>query len=187
LRLFAQPLPSGGVNLWSAPNLLLQKFPAPAFVATTRVSLRTHGPDTMGGIIVFGTGYWYLGARLNGNGFQLVEGRCPNAASGGVEEQVEYDIVAVDGPLPPGGGPESIYLRATIDTDAVIRWSYGTDGEHFDEVGTAVVAKAGRWVGAKVGPFAVSNSAGALGYADFDFLRVTAPEARSAQVTRQTP
>jgi beta-xylosidase len=39
LRLFSQPIPAEGTNLWAAPQLLMQKLPAERFDATASVSL----------------------------------------------------------------------------------------------------------------------------------------------------
>ena len=63
------------------------------------------------------------------------------------------------------------------------RFSYSDDGRTFIPIGEEFTAKAGRWVGAKVGIFAAStvdSHTGALGglrsgYADFDWFRVTSP------------
>jgi beta-xylosidase len=38
LRLYAMPTPDAARNLWDVPNLLLQKFPAPEFMATAKVT-----------------------------------------------------------------------------------------------------------------------------------------------------
>jgi hypothetical protein len=42
IRLFSVPSPENSQNLWDIPNLLLQKFPAPVFTATTRVNFTPH-------------------------------------------------------------------------------------------------------------------------------------------------
>ena len=64
-------LPSAGVlrlaavptdpNLWSAPNLLLQKFPAPVFTVTTRIDVSELRDGERAGLIVFGGDYAWVG------------------------------------------------------------------------------------------------------------------------------
>ena len=47
------------------------------------------------------------------------------------------------------------------------------DGVAFTEIGTPFVAKPGRWIGAKVGLFALSSKPAAeFGYADYDWFKV---------------
>ncbi|WP_315824843.1 hypothetical protein [Paraflavitalea speifideaquila] len=38
LRLYSDKMPDSAKNLWDAPNILLQKWPAEEFVATTKLS-----------------------------------------------------------------------------------------------------------------------------------------------------
>jgi beta-xylosidase len=56
LRLNRVALPEGG-SLRQAPNLLLQKFPAPAFTATTKMDFSKLGKPQRAGLIVFGRDY----------------------------------------------------------------------------------------------------------------------------------
>jgi beta-xylosidase len=52
-------------------------------------------------------------------------------------------------------------------------FSYSTDGTNFTPAGESFTARAGRWIGAKVGLFAVrSGPTSENGYADFDWFRV---------------
>ena len=45
LRVFNTPLPEGYRNLWDVPNLLLQKFPAETFTATTKLTFTPRTDD----------------------------------------------------------------------------------------------------------------------------------------------
>ncbi len=66
LRLFAQPEPKPG-NLYDAPYLLLQKFPALEFTVTTKLDFPPASDGDSAGLIVFGFDYCWLGLkRLNG-------------------------------------------------------------------------------------------------------------------------
>ncbi len=53
------------------------------------------------------------------------------------------------------------------------RWAVSVDGKTFAPLVASFVARQGRWIGAKVGIFAVGpGDASEMGYADFDWFRV---------------
>lgn len=163
LRLFAQALPSAQ-NLWSVPNLLLQKLPAPEFTASTKLSLHADVPGSASGLIVMGTDYAYLAVRRNSDGFELVQARAIDADSGSEEQQTA--IIAL-------GDRRSVWLRADFEKGGMTRFAYSLDGEHFEAVGPAFQARPGRWIGAKIGVFALRPAGSAAGdYADFDYFRM---------------
>jgi len=60
LRLPAVPPPDGAQNLWAVPNLLLQKFPARVFTATTFVEPSHLRNGERSGLLVMGRDYSYL-------------------------------------------------------------------------------------------------------------------------------
>src|SRR5437763_9978208 len=68
MRLKAVPV-SG--NLWSATNLLLQKLPAPSFVATTRIDARGLRVGERAGLVVMGMDYSALTIERTENGFVI--------------------------------------------------------------------------------------------------------------------
>jgi beta-xylosidase len=146
LRLFAQPEPAPG-NLYDAPFLLLQKFPAPAFRATTRLDAPAAGIQA--GLMVFGYDYAWIGVRDG----QVVQVTVKTAS----EKPVPTEKVVAGKVTGP------VQLRVDVGPDAQCRFSYSLDGRTFTPLGDAFTASVGRWVGAKVGLFA----AGASGYADF--------------------
>ena len=57
LRLFAIPQPKDSINLADVPNVLLQKFPAPDFTATTKIKLTTEFEGKRAGLIIMGEDY----------------------------------------------------------------------------------------------------------------------------------
>jgi len=160
-------------SLYFAPNLLLQKFPAPEFVATTRVALSPSGAGNEAGLIVFGDDYAWIGLRVAGGSGGLVAVINRGAPKGASESTVAS--------VHPGNA--SVWLRVTVSDGARCRFSYSDDGKVFKPIGEEFTAKQGRWVGAKVGIFAATmagshtgSSAGLKnGYADFDWFRVEAP------------
>jgi hypothetical protein len=47
------------------------------------------------------------------------------------------------------------------------------DGKIFNQIGESFTARPGKWIGAKVGIFALgTGAAGERGYADFDWFRM---------------
>ncbi len=173
LRLRAEPLPDSAANLWAIPSLLLQKLPGPRFQAETRVSLSPRAEGEQAGLVVMGLDYAYLALRRTASGVQLVQARTPRADEGTPEEVLER----VE--LPSGAA----VLRVTVTGQALCRFWYSLDGRRFRPAGAPFQARAGKWIGAKVGLFATRPAGSAAGgYADFDDFRVfplavRAPEA----------
>ena len=164
LRLFAQPLPGGATNLWPAPNLLLQKLPAPAFTVTTRISLNADDPGTRSGLVVMGIDYAYVAIRRIEDGFELVQAQAIDARGGAPEE--ELAVVSIS-------ERRDAWLRADVSDGAITSFSYSLDGALFKPIGTEFQARQGRWIGAKIGLFALRpDGSGAGGHADFEYLKI---------------
>lgn len=163
LRLAAQPR---AANLWSAPWLLLQKFPAPVFTATTVVDPTGLAAPGEAGLVVFGTDYAWIGVRRTADGLRLVCVERRGAMDGGTETIAEG---------PAAGG--RIWLRVEVSADARCRFSYSVDeGGNFAPLGGEFTAQPGRWVGAKVGLFAQGPPLAAqMPFADFQFFAVLPP------------
>jgi beta-xylosidase len=163
IRLFSIPLPEAFKNFWDVPNLLLQKFPVPQFPATAKVvfTARTDGEKT--GLIVMGTDYSYLAVTRKPEGLVVSQAICQNADRGAAEKE--------SAPAPVKAA--TLYLRVKVSDQAVCAFSYSTDGTNFTPAGERFTARPGRWIGAKVGLFAVRSGATAEnGYADFDWFRI---------------
>jgi beta-xylosidase len=91
LRLFAYPLPKDAINLWPVPSLLLQKFPAPDFIATTKIKFNIEWDvwqSKKAGLLIMGNDYSYLSITKNESGFRLSQVVCKEALNGGTEETV---------------------------------------------------------------------------------------------------
>jgi beta-xylosidase len=162
LRLFAVNLPDGGTNLWSAPNLLLQKLPAPELTVTTKVEFTGLGVGEKAGLAIMGASYSYLAVERTASGYRVVKVTCQNAAKGGKETE--------EGSANCSGEP--LLLRVKVSDGASCQFSYGRDGKEFISVGEAFTASASRWMGAKVGLFSeAQGDRESRGYADFDWFR----------------
>jgi beta-xylosidase len=162
LRLTSVPAPDGA-NFWLAPNLLMQKFPAPAFTVTAKLEFAPRAGGERAGLLVFGYSYAWIGLRQTAQGLRLVQAVCENAHEGGAERE----IATVAAP------PAAVHLRVMVDAQATCAFAYSLDGLTFQSIGERFQATPSRWVGAKVGLFALSPPAAPIsGHADFDWFRV---------------
>src|SRR5215216_6044698 len=89
LRLFSDKLPDSARNLWEVPNLLLQKFPAEEFTATTKLTF-THNLKLEGeraGLTVIGLSYASLTIKSSKEGNQIVYAQRQDAGKGAAEQE----------------------------------------------------------------------------------------------------
>ena len=167
LRLRTVSLPQAK-SLWLAPNLLMQKFPAPEFSAEVILTLHAAIAGERAGLIVFGYDYGWAGLRLTETGeVELLHARCQRADKGGAEQTTTTARWAPD---------RAVRLRVTVAADRTCRFSYREAEDEtgvFVPLGTPFLASSSRWVGAKVGVFAAGPAGGATtGHADFEFFKV---------------
>ena len=165
LRLFTDQLPEGGKNLWDAPNLLLQKFPAEEFTATTKLSF--HPNDKLEnervGLLVMGEDYAHLSLLSKKDGLYLAYTTAEKAHEGTPEKE------AILGKLTGN----TVYFRVGVSKGASCQFSYSEDGKVFKMAGSPFTAVPGRWIGAKVGLFALrQDKINDSGYADVDWFRL---------------
>ena len=160
--MFSVAIPDRGTNLWSAPNLILQKLPAPEFTVTAKLEFGKLAVGEKAGLIVMGTNYSYLAVERTSSGDRVIEVTCRGAAKGGRE--IEEGGAGCAG--------DSLFLRVKVSPGAICQFSYSNDGKGFTPVGKSFPATAGRWMGAKVGLFSFAkDDAERRGYADFDWFR----------------
>lgn len=167
IRLFAFPQPPGAVNLWPVPNLLLQKFPAPDFIATTKVELNIEWDvwqTKKAGLLIMGNDYSYLAISKTEKGYVVSQVVCLQALNG-TSETIVKEV--------PLKGKEA-YLRVSVRSpDATCKFSFSEDGENYRPIGLDFIAKPDKWIGAKLGLFATSKSdVRTGGYADIDWFRI---------------
>ena len=162
LRMIAVPSASNEFNLYKLPNVLLQKFPAPEFTVTAKVTFTSRTPGEQTGLVVMGRSYSSLVLESTPTGVTLRQSGRQHADT--KSESVDSQAIA----LPS----TTVYLRASVVKGGSVRFSYSTDGSRFDSIGAVFQATPGVWIGAKVGLFAISPSLqGEHGYADFDWFR----------------
>jgi beta-xylosidase len=182
--LFNVPVPDSIKNFWIVPNLLTQKFPAPDFTATTKLAFTPRTDNEETGLIVTGIDYAYISLKKTSGGLVVSQTKCINAENGNPEQKSEMIPVSAS----------TIYFRVTVKNidpeapdfagfntaenskygNALCNFSYSVDNINFQNVGEPFAAKKGKWIGAKVGIFAIrKGKTYETGYADFDWFRIS--------------
>ncbi|MBE8726155.1 glycoside hydrolase family 43 protein [Flavobacterium hungaricum] len=150
-------------NIFNAPNLLLQKFPAEEFTATAKLTFNTRISGESTGLIVMGLDYSYLCFK-NENG-KLYLSQKTGTFNKSVSES-ESKPTAISG--------STIYLRVKIKKGGICSFYYSTDDTNYQKIGTEFTAKEGKWIGAKVGLFALGEKVtNDSGNAAVDWFRIT--------------
>ncbi len=174
LRLACIPAPAtrnddspATASIYDAPNFLLQKFPAPAFTATTVLDFAPAAEGDTAGLVVFGYNYAVLGLRRTAGETKLVLLVNIGANKPGAQERELASLPAPAGP---------VYLRVSVDEQALCRFAYSFDNATFTPVGEPFQATVDRWIGAKFGLIATAApTASQPGHADFDWFYVAPP------------
>ncbi|WP_207494999.1 glycoside hydrolase family 43 protein [Aridibaculum aurantiacum] len=165
LRLYAHNAFDSASNLWTAGNVLLQKFPADSFMVTTKMTF-THNPkleNEKAGLVVMGFSYANIGLRSRKDGLDLVYTHAKDAVKGKAEKE---DVIMKM-------ASNTVYLRVKVTAGAKCQFSYSLDGNKFTNVGQVFQAEVARWKGSKVGLFCTrTTTTNDSGYADFDWFRV---------------
>jgi len=140
----------------------LQKFPAPAFTAMTRVTFRSEVAGEQAGLVVMGCDYAYVGLLKTADGLRIIQRVCADAGTNpSMKEVIGPDLTG-----------ESVYLRVSVGTGALCQFGYSEDGRAFRLIGPRFQARKGHWIGAKVGLFCIATDVETDGgFADFDWFR----------------
>ena len=164
LRLYSDKLPDSARNLWDASNVLLQKFPAEEFTATTKITFMPNVKlEEKAGLFVMGFSYAGVALKTKKDGVYLVYTVCKKAQNG--KEESEKEIMKM--------ASSTAYLRVQISKCAIAHFSNSLDGEKFIAVNESFQAETGRWIGAKIGLFCTrTEQTNDSGYGDFDWFRV---------------
>ena len=162
-RLNCIPKPENFMNFWTVPNLLLQKFPAEEFMATTKLTFNHHADGEEVGLIVMGEDYQYVSLKQEAGKLVARVVNCHGARTGGAEKELFRQEFTGN----------TVYFRVKVTEGAICSFSFSENGKKFTNAGEPLHAVPGRWIGAKVGFFAlrdgVTNDAG---NADIDWFRV---------------
>ena len=167
-------IPEGARNLWDAPHVLQQKFPAEEFMVTTKVSYKPNSKleNEKGGLVIMGFNYASVGIKSKKDGIYLVYTVAKDVVKGIPEtEKVLQKLPAY-----------TAYLRVEVSRGATCRFSYSLDNVRFTEAGELFPAEVARWKGAKVGFFCSRESqTNDSGYAHFNWFRIE-PHAGNGEI-----
>jgi len=156
-----------------APNLLLQKWPAPEFSCVTKLQLNKLKVGDEAGVISFGMSYGLVSFHRKGDFFevkkvlgkQIFEGNSSNTAS---ENESVIGKLSLD--------TDTVYVRYLVERDGrrdlnenekdfpreKVTIQYGYDGISYENA-LEMVAEPGRWVGTKNGVFCLSEKNDSMG------------------------
>ncbi len=165
LRMYSDKIPDSAKNLWDVSNILLQKFPADEFMATTKFTFSPNPKleNEKAGLVVMGFSYAYLALDRMQDGIYLLHVVCKDADRAQKENKKLTRKVS----------DSTIYLRVKITKGAKCKFSYSIDGKEFIDAGDEFQAEPGRWIGAKIGIFCTRETqTNDSGYADFDWFRI---------------
>lgn len=162
-RLNCIPRPENYHNFWDVPNLMLQKFPAKEFMATTALTFNARFDGEETGLVIMGKDYQYISLKRSDGKLFIRVVRCKNAAKGSEEETLYSGEIH----------ESKVFFRVRVADGAICNFSYSIEGTIFSDVGDAFKAAPGLWIGAKIGFFALRdgfiNDAGSV---DIDWFRI---------------
>jgi beta-xylosidase len=162
-RLNCIPKPKEFKNLWDIPNLLLQKLPAEEFTATVKLTFNARFDGEETGLVMMGQNYQSIALKREAGKLVLYVVRCIGADRGTAPEKIFSE---------PFSGA-AIYLRIKVEKGAICSYSYSSDGKVFSPAGNNFAAMQGRWIGAKVGIYAMrEGSINDAGTVDIDWFRL---------------
>lgn len=149
-------------NLWFVPNLLLQKFPAPAFSAKTKVHFNGDLNGDCCGLVIMGRQWAYIALTKEDQQIKVgvFEGNYNQCED--LTQEIESVVAQND-----------LYLKVDVDTTGSCTFSFSIDDENYQTLGNKFQAKQGVWIGAKVGLFCLNpNINESKGYAEFEWFKI---------------
>jgi len=162
-RLNCIPRPADAVNLWNVSNLLLQKFPAPEFTATAKLTFDARFDGEEVGLVVMGMDYARIAVKREKGKLQVQTANCQQADKAGKEEVS----------IPNTIDTPTIYLRVHVWKGAECSFSYSLDDRSYIQTDDKFRVREGKWIGAKVGFYALREGViNDSGSADIDWFRV---------------
>lgn len=162
LRLYAVKNLTQNGNLWFVPNLLLQKFPAPSFIVSTKITFKPDQINEKSGLLIMGKKWAFIALSKTSNGLQL--GMYTGTFFQGYDKTQLIESIDIQKNI--------CFLRVHVDEKLGCHFFYSFDDKDYQSIGKEFRATAGTWIGAKVGIFNINpNISESEGYADFDWFR----------------
>ncbi len=163
IRLYTVKNHTQNGNLWFVPNLLLQKFPAPAFTASTKVTFTPDKEGEKSGLVIMGREWAFLAYSKTKDGIEL--GMYTGTYFQGEDKTEKIASFPAES--------STCHMGVNVDKKGICTFEYSFDGKTFNKTGKEFTAAPGVWIGAKVGLFSINpNIEESRGYADFEWFRV---------------
>ncbi|MDX6183628.1 glycoside hydrolase 43 family protein [Flavobacterium sp. Fl-77] len=162
-NLYCLPAPKEAKGIFDLPNMLLQKFPAEEFTATAKLTFNSRIDGESTGLMIMGLDYSCLSLKSDNGKLYLNQ---KNGAFDKVISETETAPVAITN--------KTVYLRVKVKKGAICSFFYSLDDKNYQSIGKDFTAKEGKWIGAKMGFFALSpkvtNDSGNVA---IDWFRIT--------------
>ena len=141
LRFNAVPRPDKVLNAWEIPAVLLQKFPAEEFKATTAFSFQPKVEGEHFSFLVMGKSYAGICIEKMKDSLFICYENCMDADKG--NQVIQRKISSYTG--------TKLWFRITVKSKGKCTFSYSTDGLVFQDIEDVFIAVPGKWIGAKLG------------------------------------
>jgi beta-xylosidase len=167
MRLYSRNPSSAAPVLWECSNVLTQKLVCPEFEAECRLDAGALQNGERAGLVMMGGEYAFLAVQKSGDRIDIVYGISQEENGKKTEETVtvakDLDEAAVS----------SVTFSLTLMAGPRVNMYYQLGNGAKTEVAQAAsfLPSDHTWVGAKLGLFAVGETASG-GYADFDYIHV---------------
>ncbi|MFR9650392.1 MAG: glycoside hydrolase, partial [Rikenellaceae bacterium] len=178
-RLYGEFRPEEFVNLWSVPNLLLQKLAAPIITATMKSKVVLRNAGDMAAMLSMGGSYSYIAISRDDNNQYTIKQIACNDARGGSAERVVAEVSPKNLKITQVSNGTTrfqeveIYFQLRMEQGGKTSLYYSCDGKKFLPLGEEFAATKGRWIGGKIGMFVLTtNPTGQRSWMDVDYFRV---------------
>ena len=159
MRIYSWTKPEGERNLWNEPNMWLTKLTGETMVYAATMTVYAKADGEQAGFIVMGKNYSRMAVELRGKEFVLKQIDCVKADAGGTETET---VVATLPATTIGAGAKAaqtctVSMQLKVTKGARCQMTYSTDGRAFKPFGHAFTAEEGKWIGAKIGFYAIDG------------------------------
>lgn len=150
-------------TLYDVPQILCQKFPAPAFTATAMVEFNPQRDTTATGIYVGGLVYGGIKLKKVANSLSVIHYIGKHSA--GHTKETERVVGAIDSHI--------AYIRVSVNDKSECQFSYSVDNKRYQMIEEFVSVTKGQWIGALVGIFCVNEAGRDIDdYACFNWFKI---------------
>lgn len=168
-KLEIKPYVSTTMTLIDAPNVITQMFPAFSFSAVAKVKLIENKDNIRGGLAVMGRKCFDIGIE-NADAKQMLSVRFGNESVDSVsipQSEVYLKLIA------QGEHPLPLEFKGEVNRGTVkCQFYYSLDGEVYSPIADSFQAKAGVWIGARLGLYCLVPTA-TDGFLEVDMMDVS--------------